>query len=215
MASTFYIVLDPHNSTQRDASHLIVADQAVINSELETVVLVLTDQPDEGIDTLLREYRLGGEDTYDFQFRALYPNNIDQYMSDKPHYEDLRLMAEIDPPEDTVAMRFNEGKPPVSYVLHFPNSLEFLARVLEQGAKKYNHLNFKLGGKPNQEYLDSAIRHLLAWVNGETFDEDMGTNHLGNVLFNVLMLIENQDRYAAMNPAFDQEQFEQRWDYKP
>ena len=59
------------------------------------------------------------------------------------------------------ALRFNEGKPKLSELLYFANALEDLAAVCSQGAIKYDSGNWLKGGKPLNEYLDSAMRHLV------------------------------------------------------
>ncbi len=52
------------------------------------------------------------------------------------------------------ALRFNEGKPELHYILYYARFLEALAAVQMQGAHKYGYGNWDFGGKPDQEYLD-------------------------------------------------------------
>lgn len=90
----------------------------------------------------------------------------------------------------TEADRFNTGKPELSYMLDFPTAVRNLARVCSQGAKKYSRDNWKKGGKPDTEYLDSALRHIFAFKAGELFDADCGTQHLAHAVWNLLALQE-------------------------
>lgn len=88
------------------------------------------------------------------------------------------------------AKRFNQGKPNLSYFLKFVNPMKAIARIMEFGAIKYEEDNWKLGGKPDREYLDSMMRHLTAWMEGELYDQDSGCSHLGHAIWNLLALHE-------------------------
>lgn len=89
------------------------------------------------------------------------------------------------------AARFNEGKPKLGYFLRsFPKALEAVARVKEFGANKYEDNNWRLGNKPDDEYIDSGTRHLVAFLNGETYDTDSGCHHVGHAIWNLCALLE-------------------------
>lgn len=100
------------------------------------------------------------------------------------------------------ALRFNEGKPMVGYVLEFPAALKALARVMEFGACKYDDGNWKKGGKPDSEYINSALRHLLAWKEGKEYDEDSACSHLGHAVWNLMALIELNHPENECGPNF-------------
>lgn len=88
------------------------------------------------------------------------------------------------------ALRLNEGKVPLEYVLTFPEALAAVSRVCQHGEFKYERLNYKKSGKPTSEYVNSLLRHLLAWHRGEDLDSESKQNHLGHVLWNALALTE-------------------------
>lgn len=92
--------------------------------------------------------------------------------------------------EEGQSKRFNEGKPKLSYILYFPAAIKMIGKIMELGAAKYGDDNWKLGGKPDKEYLDSMMRHLTSWLSGETYDPDSGCNHLGHMCWNILALIQ-------------------------
>lgn len=99
------------------------------------------------------------------------------------------------------AKRDNSHKCPLSEVHHF--NLEPLAWHMHWNKRKYPDVvedgvetpNWKLGGKPDREYLDAAQRHLDALVKGEVFDTDPKTGkstlHASAVAWNMLALISN------------------------
>jgi hypothetical protein len=114
--------------------------------------------------------------------------------------------------EEVVAMRYNEGKPQLGYLLHYPHALEALVKVLEQGAVKYEALNWKKGNKPDSEYLDACMRHLFKHLTEGPHDADIGVMHLAQAVWNLLTLIElNMQDVPTLNPDFDQDEFVSRY----
>lgn len=89
------------------------------------------------------------------------------------------------------ALRYNQGKPSSWYILHYPKVIEVIARILEVGEVKYEKMNWKKGGNPDEDYLGACIRHLCKFVNNpDPFDEEYGTNHLGHAIWNLMTLME-------------------------
>lgn len=89
------------------------------------------------------------------------------------------------------AKRYNAGKPKLGYFARsFHKALEAIARVKEFGANKYEEDNWRLGNKPDSEYLDSMARHLDLFQKGEQYDEDSGCHHLGHAIWNLCALLE-------------------------
>jgi hypothetical protein len=110
---------------------------------------------------------------------------------------------------DTVALRFNTGKAPLSMILDFERALEDLCEVMAQGSIKYTPKNWQLGGKTDEEYLSAAMRHMEAHSRGEVYDPDIGTKHLANAAWNMLACLRNNHPGPRRDPAFNQEEFEQ------
>jgi hypothetical protein len=88
------------------------------------------------------------------------------------------------------ALRMNQGKALLSFILDFPKALTGFARVKEVGAIKYDIDNWKKGGKPDREYLDAALRHMLSFKSGEQFASDTGCHHLSHAAWNLFALLE-------------------------
>lgn len=101
----------------------------------------------------------------------------------------------------TKALRYNEGKPQLSYVFDAPLAMEGLAARFELGAKKYARNNWK-NGLPDVEVIDCLLRHLSAYQNGELtmeeFDKDGNSlgwgHHVDAILWNAVVLAEQYHR---------------------
>ena len=75
------------------------------------------------------------------------------------------------------ALRDNEGKAKLSQLLGFKRAMVELARHTTQGRIKYpdtpdGQPNWSLGGKPDEEYLDAALRHITEVVCGNEVDPE-------------------------------------------
>ena len=95
-------------------------------------------------------------------------------------------------------MRKNEGKPRIGKALLMPEALSALSSVLEWGEKKYSPAEEKgwMEYQPN-EVVDSLMRHLLAWKNGEKLDPETELPHLNHMLFNAAILVELIAYYSS------------------
>lgn len=108
------------------------------------------------------------------------------------------------------AMRFNQGKPELSYILSTPEALRGLSKVFTAGAKKYSRDNWKLG-LPTNQLVDSALRHLVAYLEGEDLDLNPETNtsddnysglpHVDHALWNLLILAEQYRTMPDLRPS--------------
>lgn len=124
-----------------------------------------------------------------------------------------RQLSEVSRQATVVAAaRHNDGKPQLGYIFHYPHALEALAKVMEQGAIKYEDMNWKKGNKPDGEYLDACARHIFKHINEGIHDEDIGVIHLAQAVWNLMTLIElNMQDVPTLDPEFDQEAFVERY----
>ena len=67
-----------------------------------------------------------------------------------------------------------------------PEGLKRLAQHFEGGAKKYNSRNWEKG-QPLMRYLDSAARHLYAYISGSRKED-----HIAAVAWNAMAFIQTQ-----------------------
>lgn len=51
-----------------------------------------------------------------------------------------------------------------------------------EGARKYGRHNYRIAGVRASVYYDAALRHLMAWWEGEDIDPDSGLSHVTKAL---------------------------------
>lgn len=83
------------------------------------------------------------------------------------------------------ALRYNSGKRQWNLVDY--KSLEPMIKVLEFGAEKYSPDNWKKG-MPKEQLLNSAMRHLVALMDGEEIDSESGLPHIGHLMCNAMFI---------------------------
>lgn len=110
--------------------------------------------------------------------------------SDSPLHESYwsqhsdEIMAAADP---SGAIKADVGKPRVDLLSR--SALEGTAQVLAFGAGKYDDHNWRKGFAWSRIYA-AAIRHLLAWNDGEDIDPESGLHHLDHAAACVMFLQE-------------------------
>ena len=106
--------------------------------------------------------------------------------------------------------RDNAHKPPVASELGWFDWAP-LASHCHPGRAKYPDVdgkpNWTLGGKPDSEYLDCAMRHLMKMVKGQIIDQETGTLHAAAVQWNMAALItlnmQHIDPYKELLQHYD------------
>lgn len=92
------------------------------------------------------------------------------------------------------AMRFNEGKSPLHWILTAPDGVDAVCRVFGFGAGKYAPDNWKLG-LDEGEIIDSLLRHLSAYQAGEITDPESGLPTLAHMAWNAIVLCDQSIRH--------------------
>jgi hypothetical protein len=135
------------------------------------------------------------------------PEYVEQYEWDRIQCEDFAQwekenelsglgLASAEPKEESIlklnevvdklicedkALRYNSGKPQLSYNLLGKEAIEGECRVWEYGGKKYSRGNWLKGTKWT-EAADSLLRHLTSFLNGVDIDEESQQNHVDHVV---------------------------------
>jgi len=96
--------------------------------------------------------------------------------------------------------KFDKGKPPISMIPR--EALEQEALVLAFGANKYARDNWR-GGFEWSRLIDAALRHIIAFNDGEDTDSETGLSHiaharccLGFLITHIEQGLGKDDRYA-------------------
>lgn len=79
-------------------------------------------------------------------------------------------------PKDAIGIR----KAPLSTVPG--NVIAEIGVAMLEGASKYGRHNYRAAGVRASVYYDAAMRHLIAWWEGEDIDPDSGMSHITKLL---------------------------------
>lgn len=71
-------------------------------------------------------------------------------------------------------------KPPLSVIP--PVALIELGQAMKDGKAKYGLMNWRQHNVSSSVYFDAAMRHLLAWYDGEDVAADSGVHHLSHAM---------------------------------
>lgn len=99
--------------------------------------------------------------------------------------------AEPEPVEESpknVGRKDDQGK--LSWDLLPFSATEQVLKVLMHGAKRYGEFDWKLVDDGERRYWNAAMRHLIAYQQGETLDPDSGLPHLAHAACSVLFALE-------------------------
>ena len=105
------------------------------------------------------------------------------------------------------AQRFNDQKLKWSLVDY--EAMKDMVRVLEFGALKYDAHNWRKG-LPVTEVIESLLRHIYAYLEGEDNDPESKLPHTGHIMCNAMFLSyihsnkpEFDDRYKPESKAVE------------
>lgn len=93
--------------------------------------------------------------------------------------------------------KLDAGKTLAGVLLDFGNALERVARVGTFGAEKYTRGGWQSVTNGAQRYEDALMRHLLELRNLNGCDLQTGMPHLWHAAWNILAIIELQERSNA------------------
>ena len=97
-------------------------------------------------------------------------------------------MADSGYPDDNPKTQFGLKKIPMHLVP--PVAVAQLALAFENGAGKYGPFNWREKTISSTVYYGAAMRHLLAWFDGEDFAPDSQVHHLAHVMACCAMVLD-------------------------
>jgi len=90
----------------------------------------------------------------------------------------------------TPGKKFDQEKP-MLYLLP-PKSLIEIGRVLTHGAEKYGPENWRKVDDLQNRYTSAALRHIVAHMEGEKYDEETYLSHLAHAMCCLLFKLEDE-----------------------
>lgn len=72
-------------------------------------------------------------------------------------------------------------------------STEEVVKVLTFGGNKYGDDNWRLVPNHKPRYFSAALRHIWAWMRGETKDPESNHHHLAHAICCLLFLMERDE----------------------
>ncbi len=82
-----------------------------------------------------------------------------------------------------------------------PKALTEIARVMGEGAKKYGAQNWRKGIAWSRVYA-AIQRHLNAWNDGETYDQETGISHLAHAGCGIMFLLEYASTHGELDDRY-------------
>lgn len=74
-----------------------------------------------------------------------------------------------------------------------PAGLVYTALAMQNGEVKYGPYNYRENKVQARIYVDAALRHILAWHDGEENATDSGVPHLGHALACLMILVDAKE----------------------
>jgi hypothetical protein len=95
-------------------------------------------------------------------------------------WEDETIAISAEYPDGNPKTAFGEAKPKLSDTPTI--GIQLMGQVHSNGANKYGRFNWREHQVSSTVYYDAALRHLMAWFDGETIDPESGLSHLAHVM---------------------------------
>lgn len=88
----------------------------------------------------------------------------------------------------STGVKYDAGKPRVSLLP--PLATLEVAKVLTFGAQKYAPGNWKIVENGPERYLDASLRHVFAYMAGESGDSETSLSHLAHAICCLMFILD-------------------------
>jgi hypothetical protein len=78
-------------------------------------------------------------------------------------------------------------------------ALFHLARAMMDGERKYGQYNWREKDVPARIYVDAAMRHILAWNDGEEAADDSKCHHLAHAMACCAIVLDAMEQGALID----------------
>jgi hypothetical protein len=97
---------------------------------------------------------------------------------------------------NTGALKFDSGKPGMNLLSR--EALEQIALVMDFGKQKYDAHNWRKGFQWSRP-LSAAMRHIMAFNDGEDKDPESGLSHLAHAACCIMFLLEFEKTHKDLD----------------
>ena len=87
------------------------------------------------------------------------------------------------------AKTYDNAKPPLAWLP--PEGMRAVARVQAYGHRKYKDFNNYRKGMEVSRNCSCAMRHIMAYMDGEDFDRESGESHLAHAACRMMFILQN------------------------
>jgi hypothetical protein len=117
-------------------------------------------------------------------------DQIESWNASEADFTDAAVLARAAPalPDDNPKTVLGEAKPKMSDTPTI--GLREMGQVFTMGAAKYGRFNWRQHAVSSSVYYDAAMRHLMAWHEGEDRDPESGLSHLAHVMACMTILMD-------------------------
>ena len=100
------------------------------------------------------------------------------------------MEIEIKMKSNKKGLKYDTGKPRIDLIP--AHTIISLGKCLEYGARKYSPNTWQNIHNPLGVHYAAAMRHLLAWKEGEKIDNESGLLHLEHAFSNIMFLLDHE-----------------------
>lgn len=106
----------------------------------------------------------------------------------------------IDMIEQLKAKTYDDGKPPLANLP--PAGIAAVAQVQAYGHRKYKDFNNYRKGMEASRQASCAMRHIMAYMNGEDKDSESGESHLAHAACRLLFMLQNLEDKVLIDDRY-------------
>lgn len=77
--------------------------------------------------------------------------------------------------------------------------IEKVVEILTFGSKKYGDNNWQNLDDFEKRYFSALMRHMVAWLEGEKYDQESGKTHLAHACCNLVFLMWKESQEGKTN----------------
>lgn len=107
------------------------------------------------------------------------------FPKDKVHEKAAKVLKDTNPKDAVGTAKVSMSCVPAPVLLE-------LANAMLEGARKYGRHNYRIAGVRASIYYDAAMRHLMAFWEGEDIDPESGVNHIVKAIACLIVLRDSQ-----------------------